>query len=437
MESKFKFLTKFSFLKKVKTKSFLIVNIILFIALILLTNIDSIISYFGGDFNDDVKINIIDNTGYYDNIEKSLKGVEEYLSESKVIIKKESKSLEEAKKDLKDNKKILLVLNEDEENIFKVDFISDSFVDTLTYQSIVMTLNNVKSSIALEKSNIDPNELESISKSVEINRVLLDETKTADEESSRTLLSTFSLIIVLPCFFLIIYLVQMIGAEINEEKSTRSMEIIIGNVSPKTHFFSKVLASNLFIILQVALLIVYGSIGLLIRKFTSKTNIISSLTEGMNTESITSVINKSGILDKLGYVIPLILILIILSFLAYSLLAGILASMTTNMENFQQLQTPIMLISLVGYYLIMLSTAFPGAVFMKIIGVIPLLSISLAPSMILSGEIGVTLLLLAILLLILLNYILIKYGLRIYKVGILNYKETDLWKKMFKALKSK
>jgi len=33
-------------------------------------------------------------------------------------------------------------------------------------------------------------------------------------------------------------------------------------------------------------------------------------------------------------------------------------------------------------------------------------------------------------------WLLIKYGLRIYKVGILNYSSKDLWKKMFKALKN-
>ena len=49
---------------------------------------------------------------------------------------------------------------------------------------------------------------------------------------------------------LIIFLVQMIGAEVNEEKTTKSMEIIISNVSPKTHFLSKVLSSNLFVIIQ-------------------------------------------------------------------------------------------------------------------------------------------------------------------------------------------
>ena len=36
--------------------------------------------------------------------------------------------------------------------------------------------------------------------------------------------------------------------------------------------------------------------------------------------------------------------MIILTFVAYSLLAGILASMTTNVEDFQQLQTPIVII---------------------------------------------------------------------------------------------
>ena len=109
--------------------------------------------------------------------------------------------------------------------------------------------------------------------------------------------------------------------------------------------------------------------------------------------------------------------------------------MTTNMENYQQLQTPLMVISVVGYYLILLSSMFPGAVFIKVASVIPLISISLAPSLLLSGEIGVSLIIVGILLLALLDYILIKYGLKIYKVGILNYSETGLWKKMLKAVK--
>ena len=438
MENKFKFLTKNSLSKKLKNKWFLVANIIVAIIVIGLVNIDSVVKFFGGDFSDDVKIKIVDNSGYYNEIKEGLSNVDKYLSDSKVIITKED-NVKEAKKQIEGKKDILLVINPDEENVFSVEFITDSYVDTLKYQSIITCLNNVKSNIALKNSNIDPNELSKISKAVSVERIFINEDKNKDEESSRTILSVLSLVIVLPCFMLIVFLVQMIGAEINEEKSTRGMEIIIGNVSPKAHFFSKVLASNLFVLLQGFLLIVYAGIGLIIRKTTSTSNtsIIKDVVSQFDVSQIFDVLTNSGVINKLGYIIPLIIILIVLSFLAYSLLAGILASMTTNMENFQQLQTPLMVISVIGYYLIILSAAFPGALFIKIVACIPLMSISLAPSLLLSGEIGVNVIIIGIILLVILNYVLIKYGLKIYKVGILNYSESNLWKKMFKAVKEK
>ena len=164
---------------------------------------------------------------------------------------------------------------------------------------------------------------------------------------------------------------------------------------------------------------------------------MESVAASLDLSSVLNTIQNSGIINKLGYIIPLIIILLLLSFLAYSLVAGILASMTTNMENYQQLQTPLMIISLIGFYLIIISSMFPGSVFIKIASVIPLMSITLAPSLLLSGEIGVSIIIIAIILLMMLNYILIKYGIKIYRVGILNYSESDLWKKMFKAVKEK
>lgn len=437
MENKFRFLTKYSLSKKLKNKWFIVANIIVAIVIIGLINIDSIVSFFGGDFNDDVKIKIIDNTGYYEVIKDNLNNFDKYLGDVKVKVIKEKDALKKAKEKLKDTKDILLVVNEDKENVFNVEFISDAYVDAVRYQVITACLNNAKSTIAIQNSNIDPNQLAKISAPVNIKRSFINEEKTKDEEESKSLLSVASMIIVLPCFMLIIFLTQMIGAEINEEKSTRGMEIIIGNVSPKVHFFSKILSSNLFVLLQGLLLLIYSGFGLLVRKLTTSSSIVKSVGQNTDISNIIDTLNNSGIIGKLGYIIPLIIILLVLSFLAYSLLAGILASMTTNMENYQQLQTPLMVISLIGYYLIMLSAMFPGALFIKIVSCIPLISISLAPSLLLSGEIGVGIVIIAILLLALVDFVLFKYGLKIYKVGILNYSETDLWKKMFKAVKQK
>ena len=440
MENKFIFLTKHSLKKTMKSKWFKIINVIVMLVIVALVNIDSIVTFFGGDFSGDVKINVIDNTGYYNEIEENLKNVDKYLINSKVIIKKVN-DLNKEKKKLKGKKDILLVIKEDKDNFFNAEFITDSYVDTLKYQAIKASLNTAKEIIAINNSNIDKNELAKISKEVTIKRTFVDKEKSKDEESSRSLLSVLSLIIVLPCFMLIMFLVQMIGAEINEEKSTRGMEIIIGNVSAKAHFFSKVLASNLFVLFQGFLLLMYSGIGLIVRKLTSKSSgsfsALKSAASNLDLNEAIDLIKNSGIINKLGYIIPLIIILIMLSFLAYSLLAGILASMTTNMENYQQLQTPLMIISVIGYYLIILSSAFPGSTFIKVMATIPLMSVSLAPSLLLSGEIGVGVVIIGIILLIFLNYLLVKYGLKVYKVGILNYSETGLWKKMFKAIKEK
>ena len=161
---------------------------------------------------------------------------------------------------------------------------------------------------------------------------------------------------------------------------------------------------------------------------------------GQLDSEITDVVNDlnlSGVTSTISYMLPIILVMLVLTFIAYSLLGGILASMTTNLEDYQQLQTPIVIISLIGYYLSMIASVFKGSVFLKIMSYIPLLSSMLSPTLYVMGEITLFDLLGSIVLLILFIYLLFKYGMRIYKVGILNYSQTGLWKKMFKAVKEK
>jgi ABC-2 type transport system permease protein len=68
---------------------------------------------------------------------------------------------------------------------------------------------------------------------------------------------------------------------------------------------------------------------------------------------------------------------------------------------------------------------------------IPFISGVLAPVMYMLGEI--TLLDIGISVAVLLGtiFLLYKYGLRVYKVGILNYSSSNLWKKIFNALKQR
>ena len=438
MNKKLLYLVKLSLRKKIKTKWFLFANILFGILIIGLLNIDSIIKFFGGDFENKTVIYILDNT--YNNMDSSFESVfKEYsnyfdlnydiksignYNEGYNIVEKEE-----------DNKNIMLVINNDLDNYISSKLVSKSGIDNSMYQVITSSLNTVKRDYALNSLGISKEDMKKIESAVEVESINID--KDARNNSDFELITGVLFpILELPLFLLTIFLIQMIGAEINEEKSTRGMEIIISNVSPKTHFLSKLISGNVFVLLQGLLLLGYGLIGSVVRiLFTGSANISKVLdSTGIN---FMEILNETNIMDKLGIIIIMLIVFVILSFIGCSLISAITASMTTNMEDYQQVQTPIVMINLVGFYLSMMASLFEGSSFIRFISYCPFVSTMLSPVLFSLGQIGIFDVIISMLVMLFVIYLLVKYGLRIYKEGILNYSSTNIWKRMFKALKNK
>ena len=423
MTRKFFYLMKLSFNKKLKSKWFIAVNIILALSLFALFNLNSIITFFGGEFDKPLKVLVYDKTNIsYPYLKNNIDSLTSELEDKKIVVK----SVSNENKKIKDDE-ILISLNLDD-NLLKAKVISDKKIDSSVYQVIYQVLNATKQQVLMERLNLDTNTLALLSTSIDIDRVVLSDKKSQDENMSLVMSTVFPSLI-LPFFMLIIFLVQMVGGEICEEKTTKSMEIIISNVSPKVHLLAKIVANNLFVLLQALLLFIYGLIAFFISSRNGSLNIPSEIT------SIWDSLSASGLINDIVSLLPFLLVLIILSFLAYSLLAGILASMTTNIEDFQQLQTPIVFILLAGYYLAIMAGMFQGSIFLKIAGYIPLISCLLAPTLYIMGDISILDILIAIILLVGLLYLLIRYGMKIYKVGILNYSNEKVWSKFIKAFR--
>ena len=434
--NKFWFLTGTNLKKKLKSKWFLVINIILLVAIVGIINMDSIIKVFGGDFNKTNEIIVLDQTELsYPILEKNLQYFNDTLeTEYTFNIQKTDKSRQEVEEQIKDTDTVFIVLENDDTSYIKASIISDAYIDTIYYQLLYQALSSTKTEVAFSLTNIDSEELQKLTSDIRVDRILLSEDKNTEEENMEMIMGTVFPTVILPFFILVIFLVQMIGAEINEEKQTRSMEVIISNVSPKAHFFSKVIASNTFVLLQGALLILYAIIAFVIRNYLSVESASSITSEISN---VWNSLVTSGFADKLTYIIPLTLILMILSFLTYSLVAGILASMTVSMEDYQQIQTPIMMICLAGYYLAIMAGMFEGSTFIRILSYIPFLSCLLSPALLVIGQIGIIDVIISIIILIIFNFILVRYGLKVYKIGILNYSTDKMWKKILKAVKSK
>ena len=428
MKAKLWYLTKNSLRKKMKTKWFVIANVILLVVIAGLLNIDSIIKFFGGDFNDTTNILVIDNASLYDKFNDIYISNSSILGNDNYNIVNYTDGVDKALDSVKEDNKILLEINRDDSKFISVKMTTNKNIDTSLYQLIISSLNALKRDVALNYYNISQEVLNIVNEPVMLERVKLDDSKNVNEMMELIMGTVFPLII-LPFFMLAMFLVQMIGAEINEEKTTKGMEIIISNVSPSVHFASKVLAGNIFVITQGILLILYIGVGAVIRITTTGSLIGGGV--GGYVSSVIDSLDATGLLASLSRAIPVTLILMLITFFAYSLLAGVLASMTTNMEDYQQLQTPIMIVSMAAYYLSFMAATFDGSIIIKILGFVPFISALLAPALLVLGQFTILDMIIAIVIMLVFIFLLYKYGMKIYKVGILNYSGTGLWKKMF------
>ena len=431
MKNKFKYLVKYSLKKKIDTKWFKIVNVLLLVLIVFLVNMDYLINLFGGDFEEKENIYVVDNVGSFTTFSTYFNTLATQMETSEYEIILDNNILED--KDAIDDE-VVVVLNPSNTGYLSGEIVSFDTISRTTYEMIVNAMNAVKSELVLSTSGLTPEEITALSSPVEITETVLNE-EAQSNETKQNVGSIVTTILIIPFFILIVTMVQMLGAEINDEKTSRGMEIIISSVPAKTHFLSKVIAAISYVLIQGILLLIYSGIAMLLRNILASTSAASAGT-GMFSEIIT-MLSDAGIFSLLAKGSIVLIILFIASFIAYAITAAILASMTTNIEDFQQLQTPLMIIMLVGYYVALMSVMFDGSIFIHILSFIPLLSVMVAPTLYLIGEISLLSLALSTLITVIVTYFLYKYGLRIYKVGILNYSSSKLWRKMFKSLGNK
>ena len=424
--------------KKIKSKWFLGINIFIFLIMLLTINVNTIINMFGGDYKEEKVIEVIDNLNIYDELSKHIKESSKY-SATPIRVELYSGSKDELIKNVKDNKNnIGLVIEDDYENYIKASIYSNDRVSSAITNPISGALNNIRYEIAMNRLGLSDDIISKLNAGVNIDTIMVIEQSESNNTSKKnnsnnSIVGVVAVIIfTMPFFFIITTLVQMIGAEINEEKSTKAMEVIIGNVSPKNHLIAKIISCTTFTILQILLLIIYVFIGITIR---NKTGVqIDTEANRLMNEVIKSMIDPK-IVELMIKIIPLLIIFLIFTLITYALLAGVLASMTTNIDDFQQLQTPIMLTISIGFYLSILASIFEGAKLIKFMSYIPLVSFMLSPSLYMLGQINIISVIIAVILQIIFTILVYKYGLKIYKVGILNYSGDHLWRKIFRAMK--
>ena len=428
--NKFKYLFTYQLKKRILSKAFLISNAIIFVVLVLVTNINNIARQFEPS-QDGEKILIVDetslsaledlNTIYKDNYQNGIithggiffekaDAYDETLNTPTLILRMEGDLLKADLHKFKLSQTNTQVLSLSVSHLARHYFLSDKTEEEI---GLIEDFNNVG-----------------------IHALTIH---TLEEDSTvREVLSVFAMFLSIPIFMLIMMAVQFVGGSIVEEKSSKAIEYIIANVSPQQHFFAKIFTSLIALVLQTLLILAYGLVGTLVSVLISNTS-NSSGAGDLLTNALGLDIT---IINSLISYLPLTIIYLILfggfGGLLLMVIMAFVASVSTTNEEYQQFQSPMMFIVLIGFYGGMFGTMLGSAnIFIKVMAYIPLFSPFMVPSLYLAGSFMWWEALISLIILFASVIFTYKLIMPMYKQSILSYDTDKFMKRVKKAFKSK
>ncbi|CUB34380.1 MULTISPECIES: ABC transporter permease [Bacillus] len=414
--NKFWIMLSHTYKNKIMAKSFIISTVITVLLVLLVTNLESIISLFQGDDAKE-KIAVVDETNeLYPVFSKQLKAVD---TDGDLDVKLSKQSGDEVTKQVKDESLDgMLIIKRDEKGTISGTYKALTISDESTYQTLQQALTQTKTAVGTAELGVSQETISSLYAPVTVGQKALKEGAKSEEELGQTVGLVYIMLFVI--YFSVIMYASMIAMEVATEKSSRVMEILISSMPPIQQMFAKLLGIGLVGITQLAIIIGAGSLSL---KLNQKSDTASSVSGFLNlTDVSATTVIYAVIFFLLGYFL-------------YATLAAFLGSVVSRIEDVQQTITPMTLLVVAGFMIAMFGLNAPDAGFITVTSFIPFFTPMIMflrvgmldiPFWQAAVGIGITLLTIVILAVI---------GARIYKGGVLIYGNSSAFKAIKQALR--
>ncbi|MGG3137248.1 ABC transporter permease [Bacillus subtilis] len=413
--NKFWIMLSHTYKNKIMAKSFIISTVITVLLVLVVTNLESIISLFQGDDAKE-KIAVVDETNeLYPVFSKQLKAVD---TDGDLDVKLSKQSEDEVTKQVKDESLDgMLIIKRDEKGTISGTYKALTISDESTYQTLQQALTQTKTAVGTAELGVSQGTISSLYAPVTVGQKALKEGAKSEEELGQTVGLVYIMLFVI--YFSVIMYASMIAMEVATEKSSRVMEILISSMPPIQQMFAKLLGIGLVGITQLAIIIGAGSLSL---KLNQKSETASSVGGFLNlTDVSATTVIYAVIFFLLGYFL-------------YATLAAFLGSVVSRIEDVQQTITPMTLLVVAGFMIAMFGLNAPDAGFITVTSFIPFFTPMIMflrvgmldiPFWQAAVGIGITLLTIVILAVI---------GARIYKGGVLIYGNSSAFKAIKQAL---
>ncbi|TDM28778.1 ABC transporter permease [Macrococcoides caseolyticum] len=405
-----KFLKTFllTYKSKVKSKSFIIITLLLVILAGLSFKIDDIMKIFEEKKS---YVVISENKEIYQIIKNS------YTSLDKNLKIQGASDLSKAKKAVINDKYEILLDIKLNGNKLIGEIYSKKAITTEDITTLQNILSPIQQNISAQSLHISDESLRVLEeKSVIKTNQLKSADKKGLNQKEQLFNQLLSYILMTLLVFIIINYVNQIAIDVANEKTSRVIEMVITSISPKSHILAKI-----FGIISVALtqvMILLASIFIFYSIFDGK-----SLLKKFDLTFTSHTWNH----------VLIALIMWILGIVSYIILAAIVGASVSRIEDVSQAMMPVSILLLGSFYLVLFNLQNPDANIIKVASYIPYLS----PFALLLRMNGNELTSIEILISILLNISIIVFTLYFaavtYKNSVLTFNKNKL--KWFKRKK--
>ncbi len=341
---------KLTYLSKIKSKAFIIFMSIIVILMIALSNIDKIIDLFD---NGPDKVGVVtQNEQIYKVLKKQSHALDDDATFKKV-------SEKDAHKLVKNEKlKKAYIVKQDKHHQLSGTILSKDNVEAEDEQKLTEVLTSIQSQLVASNLNLSQNELKQLQARSHVDSKVIsnkeDSQLNSGEQTLNYILVYATLMLI---FFIVFNYAGQVAMEIATEKTSRVIEMIITSVSPVIHILAKIAGviavafTQVIMIIIMALLCVYAfDLKSLFKEFDIQMN-------------------------HLAWQIIIVSILcLIVGILSYVLLAAILGSLATRIEDMNQTLMPLTLLAMIAFYIAIFSIMKPDMLLTKITSFIPFLA---------------------------------------------------------------
>ena len=438
------------YLNKVKKKSFLITTFlvpVLFAALCILPSVIML-----GTKESSKSIAVIDNSGIVAPVLED--------SETATYTVLEGESVDKMKLSLESlGYDALLVVSplDVEQKTLSADVYSNKPMGMDLSENLHGKINSAVEAYRIEQSGIE--NLKDIMKEVKANVKM--HSYTLDEEGKEKVSESGVYMMVSMLLGMIIYMFialfgGMVMSSVIEEKASRVVEVLVSSVKATELMFGKIIGVALvaltqfflWIVLTLAIVGVVGAIsGQNLLQGTDTTQIVQSVggLDAEQSEAVAEALSDQGEMNVIlstignlpfGKIITCFVIFFIFGYMLYASLFAAIGSAVENEGDTQQLQIPLTIPLLLGFFIAIYAFKAPDSALVFWGSMIPFTSpivmLARLPFGVPAWEIIVS-----VILLIATFAVCAWLSAKIYKVGILMFGKKSTWKDLWKWLKQK